>query len=388
MLDSSQPNGQGSLELIPNEYEYTITYDFVDQKDYEIATQEEIISQTGRNYCTQILIDYRVIKGIIDQLNRRRDELLAQNSELQMEVSSLESDIATKNNTINTQNQTITNQTNEIYDKDAILDQLPITINANKNGFYVASISDTPSSVPYTITYDNHEGTPLITTAATLYPFKILNQYNDGDIIRANGNYQVAFDNAPTTADSGYTLIDKALGCPINIHRFRINVPNGTEVLNATTNGTYTPTSPNIGFSSVNINVPTGAGISLKYISLVSGGSTTTGKSDFDFSSWTTVSSSTTVSLTSGYTFILYSYVNGSHNLKAIGYSGNNVSLTVAPPTKYKKLNYDIGDYVYLLDENLNNVLTCTVYYNISGGINTKRIGIELNENNFTLISN
>ena len=35
-----------------------------------------------------------------------------------------------------------------------------------------------------------------------------------------------------------------------------VNVPNGTETLTATENGTYTPTAPNIGFSSVNVDVP------------------------------------------------------------------------------------------------------------------------------------
>ena len=38
---------------------------------------------------------------------------------------------------------------------------------------------------------------------------------------------------------------------------FSVNVPNGTQTKTITSNGTYTPTSPNIGFSSVTVNVPT-----------------------------------------------------------------------------------------------------------------------------------
>ncbi len=41
-----------------------------------------------------------------------------------------------------------------------------------------------------------------------------------------------------------------------------VAVPNGTETLNATTNNTYYPTSPNIGFSEVVVNVPASAVVS------------------------------------------------------------------------------------------------------------------------------
>ena len=50
-------------------------------------------------------------------------------------------------------------------------------------------------------------------------------------------------------------------GTNINIAQYAtvdVAVPNGTETLNATTNNTYYPTSPNIGFSEVVVNVPTG----------------------------------------------------------------------------------------------------------------------------------
>ena len=45
---------------------------------------------------------------------------------------------------------------------------------------------------------------------------------------------------------------------------FTVEVPNGTETLTVTENNTYTPTSPNIGFSSVTVNVvPTIASLSI-----------------------------------------------------------------------------------------------------------------------------
>ena len=48
--------------------------------------------------------------------------------------------------------------------------------------------------------------------------------------------------------DTGYDVLGAATAV--------VNVPNGTETATITSNGTYTPTSPNIGFSSVTVNVP------------------------------------------------------------------------------------------------------------------------------------
>lgn len=382
MLDSSQPN-QGDVEIPPNQYTENLDYELSGQPDYSIVPQQSILNQTGKSYCTQILLDYRTINTIINQLTHRRDELLAQNSELQMEVSSLESDIAIKDATIDTKD-------NQIYDKNAILNQLPIVINANKNGFYVNSINDTPSSVPYTITYDNHEGTELITTAATLYPFKILNQYN-GPIYRNNGNYQIAFDNAPSQPDDGIDYFeDKDLGCPINIFKFRINIPNGTETLNVIANGTYTPTSPNIGFSSVTVNVPTSSGISLKYLSLVSNGSTNTGKIGFDFENdWNyNTTNGYAPTLNAGHTLVYYLVANGEHKLsvQSAYLETSSINLTIPTNAYYVDLNYYIGSYVYLLDENNNAVLRQTVLTQ-SSGTNYKRTEILLNPNDFTLLT-
>jgi len=50
------------------------------------------------------------------------------------------------------------------------------------------------------------------------------------------------------TPSNGYDAMQKVT--------FSVNVPNGTEIKTITNNGTYTPTSPNIGFSSVTVNVP------------------------------------------------------------------------------------------------------------------------------------
>ena len=51
------------------------------------------------------------------------------------------------------------------------------------------------------------------------------------------------------TPSTGYDAMQKVT--------FSVNVPNGTQTKTITSNGTYTPTSPNIGFSSVTVNVPT-----------------------------------------------------------------------------------------------------------------------------------
>lgn len=56
--------------------------------------------------------------------------------------------------------------------------------------------------------------------------------------ISANGTYNASSDNV-----DGYSNVTVA-------------VPNGTEVGSGSTNGTYTPTSPNIGFSSFTVDVP------------------------------------------------------------------------------------------------------------------------------------
>lgn len=55
-----------------------------------------------------------------------------------------------------------------------------------------------------------------------------------------------------------------------------VGVPNGTETTIITENGTYTPTSPNIGFSSVVVNVtPTLQDKTVSIATLVSGGTIT-----------------------------------------------------------------------------------------------------------------
>lgn len=217
----------------------------------------------------------------------------------------------------------------------SILNSLPINISPNKSDFYVTSISDTLQDIPYTTQYTEttfgevDTESEITKTVANMIPFKILNQYNDGDIIRSNGNYQIAFDNVPSEADSGYTLINKEVGCPVNRYRFRINVPTGTESLTVTENGIYNPTSPNIGFSTVNVNVPQSSKLNLKYISCVSGGQTTTGKADFNFSNnWNINNGSSDLSytLSNGHTLIVYNIVNNNYNFQI---TGSNGSLTV-----------------------------------------------------------
>jgi len=276
---------------------------------------------------------------------------------------------------------------------NSLLNSLPITISPDKSSFYVSSISDTLQSIPYSTEYtettfgdeDVDIESETTKTVANLVPFKILNQYN-GAIYHQNGNYQIAFDNAPSQADEGYTLENKNLGCPVNRFAFRINVPNKTIPIEITENGIYTPPSPNIGYNSVTVNVPTTSGINLKYLSLLSGGNTTTGKTGFDFTGWSQPSTSTDHMIKPGHTLLLYSYSNNKHSLRAIGYYNANVNITISSPSKYKDLIYDIGDYVFLLDENNNDVLTVQTYTLTSNSVTTKRATIILNENDFTLL--
>ena len=77
------------------------------------------------------------------------------------------------------------------------------------------------------------------------------------------------------TPDNGYDALESV--------RVNVDVPNGTETKSITTNGTYTPTSPNIGFSSVSVNVPNGTEIK----SITSNGTYTPTSPNIGFSSVT-----------------------------------------------------------------------------------------------------
>lgn len=280
---------------------------------------------------------------------------------------------------------------------NSLLNSLPITISPDKSSFYVTNISDTLQSIPYSTEYtettfgDVDIESETTKTVANLVPFKILNQYN-GPIYRNNGNYQIAFDNAPLQPDSGVDYFEnKDLGCPINIFRFRVNIPNGTETLNVTQNGTYTPTSPNIGFNSVTVNVPTSSKINLKYLSLVSGGQSSEGlgKKGFNFANWNHWTDSTrnyNATVAAGHTLVVYSNANQKHTFWVRGnVASTSISFTIRYDEYYTDLIYDIGNQVFLIDENNNNVLE---YYTHSAGttVTYDQATIVLNKNNFTLL--
>ena len=77
-------------------------------------------------------------------------------------------------------------------------------------------------------------------------------------------------ENASASVSSDYIIPTGSTsittnGTGIDIAQYAtvdVAVPNGTETLNATTNDTYYPTSPNIGFSEVTVNVPASAVVS------------------------------------------------------------------------------------------------------------------------------
>lgn len=270
---------------------------------------------------------------------------------------------------------------------NSLLSALPVPVNLDKTQFYVSSSSDSLQTIPVNTTYDEttfgdiDTETEVTKKVADLVPFKIVNQYN-GAIYHENGNYQVAFDNAPSEADSGYTLDDKNLGCPVNRYSFRINVNNKTTPIEITENGTYTPLSPNIGYNSVVVNVPQSSKLDLKYISLRQDGNTPTGvgKLGFDFDqSWdkNNTSSSISINVESGRTLLTYSILNGNYLFNVMK-GGSGLSTYVSPNKYYKLLVYDLGSEWYMLDSNLRPVVTT------SGSI-SQNIMV-LSSNNFNLV--
>lgn len=71
-------------------------------------------------------------------------------------------------------------------------------------------------------------------------------------LIGKKGSDSVLIEKTATTNDIYRASDFNADGFDV----FTVAVPNGTETKNITSNGVYTPTAPNIGFSSVTVNVP------------------------------------------------------------------------------------------------------------------------------------
>ena len=78
-----------------------------------------------------------------------------------------------------------------------------------------------------------------------------------GQVIRENGIYGADDPDGNGTID--FTKEENrnrsVTGTTNTLGTFVVNVPNGTETKSITSNGTYTPTAPNIGFSQVDVNV-------------------------------------------------------------------------------------------------------------------------------------
>lgn len=114
-----------------------------------------------------------------------------------------------------------------VFTWDELVNQLPIDIDLTQQGkmaaFYVNSLSDTLSRVPYMLAYNDASGIAKQKVVASMQPFKIINSY-DGGILRNNGNYLISFNNFPGSGNSDY-VINKNYNAPVNNVKFRINVP-------------------------------------------------------------------------------------------------------------------------------------------------------------------
>ena len=77
-----------------------------------------------------------------------------------------------------------------------------------------------------------------------------------GQVIRENGTYGADDPDGNGTIDFTKEQNRSVTNTTNTLGTFVVNVPNGTETKSITSNGTYTPTAPNIGFSQVDVNVP------------------------------------------------------------------------------------------------------------------------------------
>lgn len=104
------------------------------------------------------------------------------------------------------------------------------TTNITSNGTYIPTSPNIGfSSVSVNVPQPTLEDLRVVSTA-----------------FNTNGEYYI-------NPHTGYDAMEQA--------KFTVSVPNGTETTNITSNGTYTPTSPNIGFSNVTVSVPSGTKI-------------------------------------------------------------------------------------------------------------------------------
>lgn len=191
------------------------------------------------------------------------------------------------------------------------------------------------------------------------------------------------------SADSNYD----GLGTVI----INANIPNQTEEINITENGEYTPPSPNIGYNSVTVNVPQSGKINLKYLSLVSEGQTSDGlgRYELNLNNWLINSSNKVINYKPPEGHVLCIYKNNNNMYSFVLYTRSSTGATtfdISPGEKYVDFNYDIGNKVFLLDENNKNVIEFNVatYYNAGGGgvaaYTYKWCGFLINPNHFNLV--
>lgn len=114
-----------------------------------------------------------------------------------------------------------------VFTWDELVNKLPIDIDLTQQGkmaaFYVNSLSDTLSRVPYILAYNDASGIAKQKVVASMQPFKIINSY-DGGILRNNGDYLISFNNFPGSGKNDH-VINKNYNAPVNNVKFRINVP-------------------------------------------------------------------------------------------------------------------------------------------------------------------
>jgi len=112
------------------------------------------------------------------------------------------------------------------------ISQQTVGVNTGYSGNGTITVNPVTSSIDANITASNiKDGVSILGVTGSYGKLGTKN-------ITINGTY-----NASSDSKDGYSSVTVA-------------VPNGTEVGSGSTNGTYTPTSPNIGFSSFTVNVP------------------------------------------------------------------------------------------------------------------------------------
>lgn len=159
------------------------------------------------------------------------------------------------------------------------------------------------------------------------------------------------------------------------------NVPNGTETKTITENGTYTPTSPNIGFSQVVVNVPTTTINNYSYPTITTNGTYSipsgyTGLNDLNVN----------VQFSSNADLMVYFLRTTSTEMGGVQMNITNLGIEVTPATSTGNLEMKTG---FSFSGSYNNVLRPGESFYVDGGYKVVLFKIESgNVNYYTYSSN